>query len=113
MRLSIEHTVRLVFGAAALAGCGSAYLYTEISTPPRPAKADNCPIEVLLQPPARPYEELGVLAPKDIEFDSTSGGASSFRDSVRAHACRAGGDAVVAERNWAGNYARGTVIKFK
>ncbi len=96
-----------------LAGCGPRYIYGQTTVVAAPAKPDGCPITLMYSVPTKPYEELGVLAPKDVQFGSLAGGPVPFQEDVHRQVCRAGGEAVVVEKNWAGNYVRGTVIRFK
>lgn len=97
----------------ALAACSPAYVYGPTGTvtaEPRPA---GCVFDLLDRAPARAWDELGILAPRDIEDGDMAGGAPMFVDAVRAQVCAAGGDAVVVERDTFGRYVRGTVIRFR
>jgi hypothetical protein len=96
-----------------LAGCGSSYVFGrvgELTPPPRPA---DCRFEILSAAPGRPFDELGILAPKDIEYGSMAGGSVPFTESVQGTVCAAGGDAVVVEKDMFDHYVRGTVIKYR
>ncbi len=99
--------------AVLLAGCMPAYIYGQTGTAAMPAKPADCGFEVLDRVPSRPYDELGVLAPPDIDHGSLAGGTASFVEVVRPQVCAAGGGAVVVEKDELGRIARGTVIKFK
>jgi hypothetical protein len=97
----------MVFG-----GCTSSYVLGRTAQV-APARSADCKVELLEGAPPRPFAELGVLAPRDIEYGGVAGGATPFVESVRQQVCAVGGDAVVVEKNYAGNYIRGTVIKFR
>jgi hypothetical protein len=102
-----------VFLAFASGGCATHYVYGrtgEITPPPKPP---GCTFTILDVPPEKPFDEVGVLAPKDVEFGDMAGGATPFKEAVADQVCAAGGDAVVVERDFTGRYIRGTVIKFK
>ena len=103
----------LVAGGALVAGCGPMYVYGQVTSSTLPAKPPGCHIQILQSPPDKPYEEVGIFAPKDVQFGSLAGGPVPFQEDTGDRACAAGGDAVVIEKNWAGNYARGTLIKYK
>ena len=49
---------------------------------------------------------------RDIEYGDALAGPM-FVDEVRPWVCSAGGDLVVVERDGAGHYVRGTVVKLK
>jgi hypothetical protein len=98
--------------AAVSAGCTYKYIYGPLG-PTRPAKPADCRYEVLSSVPSRAFEEIGVLAPQDIEYGRMAGGDVPFKESVTAQVCAAGGDAVVVERDYFSNIVRGTVIAWK
>jgi hypothetical protein len=96
--------------ALVLSGCIS-YKYTRTTAHEAPAKEAGCFFEVLTTRPDRAYDELGVLdcngaeaAPRDM---------ATFREKIAPMVCGAGGDAVLADVNGAGNYVRGTVILYR
>jgi hypothetical protein len=97
----------------ACAGCAGHYIYGRTSEMAIAAKPPGCTFSLLDAPPDQPFDEIGVLAPIDIEFGDMAGGATPFKEAVADQVCAAGGDAVVAERDFTGRYIRGTVIKLK
>lgn len=104
---------RIVVLVVLLAGCGARYVYGPVAANPRPAKGGDCSFALLDAAPQRPFEELGILAPKDIEYGTMSGGPVPFKEAVGEQVCAAGGDAVVVERDYFGRYVRGTVVAYK
>jgi len=96
-----------------LAGCGPMYLYGQTGKVVGPPKPDDCHFELVEGRPSRPFDEVGVVAPDDIEFGSLADGPMEFSDQVRRYVCPAGGDAVVVEKNKWGRYERGTIVKYK
>lgn len=100
-----------VLGGAA--GCGTGYVYGRSGDLVAPPKPPGCTFAMLDAPPSQPYDELGVLAPKDIEFSNLAGGPTSFKEAAGDQICAAGGDAVVVERDEEARYIRATVIKLK
>jgi len=112
MRGSVRVSILAGFVATA-SGCAAAYVYGPTTPGDAPAKPSGCGFELLDTAPSRPFDELGVLAPKDIEYGDLSGGGIPFKESVGAQVCAAGGDAVVVERDLFSRYVRGTVIRYK
>jgi hypothetical protein len=94
-------------------GCAGKYIYGQTGDGSTPPKPPGCQYPLLDAIPTRPFEELGVLAPKDIEFPDVAGGATPFKEAVGEQVCAAGGDAVVVERDFQGRYVRATVIRYK
>lgn len=99
--------------AVAAGGCGAKYVYGPVANTPRPAKGAGCAFALLDAAPERPFVELGILAPRDIEYGTMSGGPGPFKEAVAEQVCAAGGDAVVVERDYFGRYVRGTVLAYK
>ena len=96
-----------------LAGCGASYVYRasgDLAPPPKPR---GCTFTMLDAPPSQPHDEIGVLAPNDIEISNLAGGPTSFKEATADQICAAGGDAVVIERDDLARYVRATVIKFR
>lgn len=107
-------TTRIIALATLLsAGCGTRYIYGRTGEVVAAAKPPNCAYVLLDAPPDKPFDELGVLAPNDIEFGDMSGGPTPYKETVGEQVCAAGGDAVVVERDDNGRYVRGTVIKYR
>jgi hypothetical protein len=105
---------RLVAAVCLLsAGCASHYIYGRTGDVVADPKPPGCVFTMLDVPPEQPFDEIGVLAPRDIEYGDMAGGATPFKEAVSDQVCAAGGDAVVVERDFTGRYIRGTVIKFK
>jgi hypothetical protein len=102
-----------VLAAVALAGCSPNYVFGRVGDLTPPARPADCRFELIEAVPKRPFDELGILAPRDIEYGSTAGGRVSFTESVQATVCAAGGDAVVVEKDLYDHYVRGTVIKYR
>jgi hypothetical protein len=94
-------------------GCGSSYVYGRLATVTPPARDPGCVFALLDSVPGRAFDELGVIAPRDIEYGATASSPASFTDKVRGWVCGSGGDAVVVERDVYGNYKRATVIKYR
>jgi hypothetical protein len=105
--------VRLLSLLLAVAGCGPMYFYGTTGSITVPSKDPKCSFELLTGTPPRSFDELGVVAPEDIEYGSLAAGSPQFADQIRPMVCAAGGDAVVAEQNQWGRYVRGTVIKYR
>ena len=96
-----------------LPACATHYVYGPtgaLTAPPKPA---GCVFTLLELPPENPFDEIGVLAPRDIEYGDMASGATPFKEAIAEQVCAAGGDAVVVERDFTGRYIRGTVIKYK
>jgi hypothetical protein len=98
---------------ALLAGCGPMYIYGQTGKTVAQAKPDDCHFALLEAPPERAFEEIGVVAPEDIEFGSLADTAMEFQNQVRRYVCPMGGDAVVVEMNKWARYERGTIIRYK
>lgn len=94
-------------------GCLPAYIYGHTGRGMVVAKPEGCAFEIFEGMPSRPFEELGVIAPEDIANPSLAGAAQTFMSAARPFVCKVGGDAVVVERNMAGEYVRGTVIRYR
>jgi hypothetical protein len=103
----------LVALALVLGGCGPMYLYGQTGGSVGSRKPDDCHFPLLEAPPARPFEEIGVVAPEDIEYGSLADTALEFENQIRRYVCSVGGDAVVAEKNKWARYERGTIIRYK
>jgi hypothetical protein len=112
-RSPLRGALALVFVALVPAGCAGHYIYGRTGDVIPPAKPPGCVFSLLDVPPQQAFDEVGVLAPKDVEFGDMAGGAVPFKEAVADQVCAAGGDAVVVERDFTGRYIRGTVIKFK
>ncbi len=97
---------------ATFVGCAPAYIYGRTAPQAPAAKALGCAFSLLDKIPQLPFDEVGVIAPEDIEYGDMAGGVESFKSAVGAHVCAAGGDAVIVERDWTGRYIRGTVIVY-
>ncbi len=82
-----------LLGAIALAGCVSAsYIPTGAAYPPR---SIDCAIEVFSAgPPARQYEELGVL---EAEGNFWKADLEDVLPKLKEEACVAGGDALILQ----------------
>jgi hypothetical protein len=105
--------VRPAWLLLALSGCTSSYVFGRVGDVSPAAKPADCRFEILNAAPTRPFDELGILAPKDIEYGSMAGGSVPFTESVQGQVCAAGGDAVVVEKDMFDHYVRGTVIKYR
>jgi hypothetical protein len=101
------------FALLALAGCSPMYLYGKTGKSEATAKPAGCHFPLIDRAPDRPFDELGILAPEDIEFGRYADTPKEFADQVRPFVCAAGGDAVVAETNRWGRYIRGVVIRYR
>jgi hypothetical protein len=109
-----RHALWLPALALLLGGCGGPmYLYGQTGKAAGDRKPDDCRFPLLEAPPERPFEEIGVVAPEDIEYGSLADTAFEFEDQIRRYVCAAGGDAVVAEKNKWARYERGTIIRYK
>jgi hypothetical protein len=97
----------------ALGGCGASYVLGRVGDVAPPARPPDCRFEIRSDVPGRPFDELAILAPKDIEYGTMSGGAVPFQEAVQAQVCGVGGDAVVVEKDMYDHYVRGTVIKYR
>jgi hypothetical protein len=107
---------RLLLPLLLAGGCGPMYVYGQTARTPGLAathKSDDCHFELLEAPPKRAFDELGVVAPEDIEYGSLADTATEFANQVRRYVCPAGGDAVVIEKNKWGRYERGTLIRYR
>ncbi len=100
-------------GLLLVSACSTSYIYGQ--TGPRlAAKGADCRFELLDDVPKKDFEELGILATKDVEDGGeAAGGVGPFMEAVRDQVCSAGGDAVVVERDFFGRLYRGTVIKYR
>src|SRR5262245_19519175 len=105
--------MRAALALIVLAGCTPAYIYGSTATVNAAPKPAGCGFQLLDAAPRQPYDELGIVAPSDIEDGDMAGGGPMFIDAVKPYVCPAGGDAVVVERDTFGRYVRGTVIRFK
>lgn len=94
-------------------GCAISYVLGYTGAAPPAPKPEGCAFDVLDGAPRRAFDEIAIIAPRDIEYGEMAGGSTPYREAVGALVCRAGGDAVVAERDWLGRYIRGTVIKYR
>jgi hypothetical protein len=111
MRRSIGVWV-LACCAFSLAACRPIrYVYEPSQVPIGPGRRLDCRFSVLTVPPARPFEELGLLEQSvqgDLAWDT-----ATFAKAVQANVCQAGGDAVVVHFDRWGAYVRGTVIRYQ
>jgi hypothetical protein len=99
--------------ALVLGGCGPMYIYGKTGKTVADHKPDGCHFPLLEGVPSRPFEELGVVAPEDIEYGSLADTPLEFEDKIRAYVCSAGGDAVVVEKNKWARFERGTIIRYR
>jgi hypothetical protein len=104
---------RALILTALLTGCAGTYVYGPTGDVEAQAKPPGCTFTLLDLPPQQAFDEIGVLAPQDIEYGDMAGGPTPFKEAVAEQVCKVGGDAVVVERDGTGRYIRGTVIKFK
>lgn len=95
------------------AGCGPAYLYGRTTDLELVPKAPGCTFTVFDTLPDKPFDEIGIFAPKDIGYADVPGGPTPFKEEVQNQVCAQGGDGVVVERDDQGRYIRATIIKFK
>jgi hypothetical protein len=102
-----------VLALVALGGCGPMYMYGQTGKTIGDRKPDDCHFPLLEAPPSRPFDELGVVAPEDIEYGSMADTTLEFENQIRRYVCAAGGDAVVVEKNKWARFERGTVIKYR
>jgi hypothetical protein len=98
---------------AALGGCGPSYALGRVGEVMPPPLPPNCRFEVRTDIPTRPFDEIAILAPRDIEYGHTAGGPLPFTESVQAQVCGVGGEAVVVEKDMYDHIIRGTVIKYR
>ena len=96
-----------------LGGCGPMYFYGQTGKLAGAPKPDECHFVLLDAAPGKPFDEIGVVAPEDIEFGSLADTPLEFADQVRRYVCPVGGDAVVVEKNKWDRYERGTIIKYR
>jgi hypothetical protein len=94
-------------------GGGSSYLYGPLGAVVAQPKPKDCEFLLAFGVPVRAYDSLGVLAPLDIETPNAADSEKAFKSAVGTQVCAAGGDAVLVERNPAGRFIRGTVIKLR
>jgi len=97
----------------AAAGCGPAYVYGRTSRTEVAPRPQDCHFDLLDQIPQRAYEEVGIVAAREIEYGSAESSTPMFVDTVRGWVCGSGGEAVIVERDMYGHYLRGTVVRFK
>lgn len=91
-------------------GCGSTK-FVKTGTAAT-SKAPTCEFDILTDENSKSFREIGV-----VKVDPGAGGANTFKDiasfkeEIRPHVCRAGGDAVIANANVYGYYTEAVVIK--
>ena len=95
------------------AGCGTGYVYGRVGEVAPAPREPSCKFVLLDARPSRPYDEIGVIAPKDIEYGDVTASPPFFVDAITPWVCASGGDAVVTEHDMYGHYIRGTVIKYR
>jgi len=96
-----------------LGGCGASYALGRVGELTPPSRPPDCRFEVRSDIPSRPFDEIAILAPRDIEYGSMAGGTVPFQEAVQSQVCAVGGDAVVVETDAFDHYVRGTVIKYR
>jgi hypothetical protein len=96
-----------------LVGCTrtTGFLYTPTNSRTSSMKPDGCEFEILTTPPARAFEEIGVLD-LDPKVDYSPSTIPEFRKVAAHHICSHGGDAVIAQANGLGLYIKGTVVRY-
>jgi len=72
-------------------------------------KPEGCAFEVVMTPPTKAYEEVGILSFYNGTEPTTPEG---FKQVVAKQVCSVGGDAVIATSNSAGQLTKGTVIRY-
>jgi hypothetical protein len=102
-----------LIAALVTAGCGTGYVYGRVGDLSPPPRQPHCTFTLLDAVPARPFDELGIIAPADIIYGDVTSSPPFFTDAVSPWVCASGGDAVVVERDMFGHYIRGTVIKYR
>ena len=103
----------LLAAAAAASGCAAKYLYGPLGDATAQPRDDDCEFAVTDVIPDRPFDTLGVLAPDDIEASRVHTDVTKMQKAIAEEVCASGGDAVVVERDPAGRFVRGTIIKLK
>jgi hypothetical protein len=96
-----------------LGGCGPSYVLGRVGDLTPPPLPPDCRFEVRSDVPTRPFDEIAILAPRDIEYGSMAGGPEPFKEAVQAQVCGVGGEAVVVEKDMYDHFVRGTVIKYR
>ena len=80
--------------ALLISGCGASSSVTQLKE--RPARPDDCEIEVLTsEPKDRPYEDLCILNAKTGRDPLSDNRASALIDELKRNACRCGADAII------------------
>ena len=106
--------MRAVWTAAVLAvvaiGCSPKYRLNS-NTAESPVLSGNCPLQVYESAPDRPFSLIGEIEPKDPSKLVTE--QEAFVKAIRETACKHGGNAVIALKDEAGRYVRGTVISVR
>ena len=98
--------------ALVLAGCGPTVSYTRSSAQTFPPKPSGCALEAMSLPPARPFVELGTF-----DFEGNWNNVAELSsmadvvDKVRARACEAGADAILARKDGDG-YAQAVALRW-
>jgi len=92
------------------ATCSMAPVYTVTKTTAdaAPAKAGDCDFAIATTKFDRAYKEVAILDAQALMAHD----ATEFKDAIRKDVCALGGDAVYAEINGRGFYARGTVVRW-
>lgn len=89
-----SHAAALL-ASIALVGCSSVPVSPSSSGARAEPRPEDCPIEFLEGPPARPYEELGELSQI-----VTLVGPNGPLEALRPEACALGADAVIVTRKF-------------
>lgn len=105
--------VGLLFCAAfALTAVACAPRYTVVTREAAsPVLSGNCPVRLLDQAPTTGFAILGEVKPEDPSKLTTE--ADAFLGQVREQVCKLTGDAVIVNRNEAGQYLSGTIIRLR
>lgn len=102
---------------SAVAFCALAFVacaprYTVVSREAEsPVLSGDCPVRLLDQAPERGFAILGEVKPEDPEKLTTE--ADVFLASVRESVCKLTGDAVIVNRDEAGRYLGGTIVRMR
>jgi hypothetical protein len=92
----MKRAVPVLLAAVALSACAG--VGSNVQTTPLgeagKARAANCPLDILYQPPARPYEPIASFS-----THLTAVPAAGAPEALRRPACELGADAVIVTRN--------------
>jgi hypothetical protein len=105
--------VGLLFCAAlALTAVACAPRYTVVGREsPSAVLSGNCRVRLLDQAPDTGLTILGEVKPEDPS--KLTSDADAFLGQVREQVCRLTGDAVIVNRNEAGQYLSGTIVRLR